>query len=177
MQNAFDALANNEDNDDSANTVATQVAASTLQSQLTVSTATNSSQRQDCLYQQMAHQQTLLHANQHQILEQLAALLFNASDGSTPSPLGFPQPTILAAGQATQVNMGFGGRGHCQQCGRNNYARHASAWYSSGSAFLLMHGCAARFTLPPLRLTLVLGISYSLRGIESKLPGPLSQIS
>ncbi len=67
--NAFGALgqtANNKD-DDSANTVATQMVALTLQSQLMVNTAANMLQRQDQLYQQLTHQQTLLHANQHQI--------------------------------------------------------------------------------------------------------------
>jgi hypothetical protein len=123
MQNAFGVLANNDNDDDSADTIATQVAAFTLQSQLTASMAANSSQHQDCLYQQMAHQQTLLHANQHQILEQLAALLLNTSDagqghrcsgGRAPAPPGFPQPTTLVAGQAMQVNTRFGGRGRGQ---------------------------------------------------------------
>jgi hypothetical protein len=65
MQNAFRALAKEDDNDDSADTVAMQVAALTLQNQSTTSTAQNTLQCQDQLYQQMAHQQTLLHANQH----------------------------------------------------------------------------------------------------------------
>jgi hypothetical protein len=84
MNNAFGAFghtANNED-DNSVETVATQVAALTLQSQLMANTVANMSQRQDQLYQHLAHQQTLLQANQHQILDQLAALSlsFNASN-------------------------------------------------------------------------------------------------
>ena len=61
----------------------------------------------------MAHQQMLLYANQHHILEQLVALLFNASEtghgrcrsgGRAPAPPGFPQPTTPAAGQAMQFD-------------------------------------------------------------------------
>jgi hypothetical protein len=97
MNNAFGALgstANDKDNN-SANTVATQVAALMLQSQLTANTAANALQRQDQLYQQLAYQQTLLHANQHQILDQLSILSFNAS----------------TAGQR-RVRRGGGGRNH-----------------------------------------------------------------
>jgi hypothetical protein len=80
MQNVFGmrAIANN--NDDSASTIVMQMAALMQQSQLTSSTAANTSQQQDNLIQNLAHQQTLLHANQHQISDQLAALTFNTSD-------------------------------------------------------------------------------------------------
>jgi hypothetical protein len=57
-----------QQDDNSAETVATQVVALTLQSQLMANTVANISQRQDQSYQHLAHQQTLLHANQHQIL-------------------------------------------------------------------------------------------------------------
>jgi hypothetical protein len=60
--------------------LATQVAVLTTQSQLTLSMAANTMQRQDQLYQHLPQQQSLLHASQHQILDQLAALMFNASD-------------------------------------------------------------------------------------------------
>jgi hypothetical protein len=52
----------------------------TLQSQLTATTAANSSQRHDQAVQALAQQNQLMHANQYQTLEQLAALSFNASD-------------------------------------------------------------------------------------------------
>jgi hypothetical protein len=79
MKHAFPALgptAGDDNDDNSADTVATQVAALTMLSQL----AANTTQRQDHLYQHLAQQQTLLHANQHQISDQLAALTFNTSD-------------------------------------------------------------------------------------------------
>jgi hypothetical protein len=73
MNIAFGALGpttgDNNDNN-STDTIATQVAALTVQSQLTASTVANTMQRQDQLYQHLAQQQTLLHANQHQFLDQ-----------------------------------------------------------------------------------------------------------
>jgi hypothetical protein len=66
MNNAFAVLGLNVgdgNDDDSADTVTTQVAALTMQSQLTASTAANTMQRQDHLYQHLAQQQILLHAN------------------------------------------------------------------------------------------------------------------
>ena len=80
QQNAFGALAANDLNDDSAETVATQMAALTYQSQLTATTATNLSQQMGQYLQTLAHQQDQLHQNQHQMMEQMAALLFNQSD-------------------------------------------------------------------------------------------------
>ncbi len=72
MNNTFTALgltAGDDDDDNSMDTVATQVAALTMQSQLTASVAVNTMQWQDHLYQHLAQQQTLLHANQHEILD------------------------------------------------------------------------------------------------------------
>ena len=78
QQNAFGALAsNNSDEEDSAETVATQMAALTYQSQLTATTATNSSQQMGQYIQTLAHQQELLYQNQHQMMEQMAALSFS----------------------------------------------------------------------------------------------------
>jgi hypothetical protein len=114
MHNAFAALgptAEDDNDENSTDTIATQVAALTMQSQLTASTAANMMQRQDHLYQHLAQQQTLLHANQHLILDQLAALTFNASDagqgqrsagsGRGCTPPAFIQPTFLAQGTET----------------------------------------------------------------------------
>jgi hypothetical protein len=60
--------------------VATQVAAWTYQSQIVVNTAANTSIRQE---QQMAHlaaQQQLMHENMHQLIVGLNAVTFNQSD-------------------------------------------------------------------------------------------------
>ena len=60
--NAFGALgpATETDNDDSVDTIATQIAAVTLQSQLTAPTAANMSQRNDQAIHHLAQQQQLL---------------------------------------------------------------------------------------------------------------------
>jgi hypothetical protein len=117
MNNAFDALGHTarNKNDNSADTVAKQAAALTLQSQLKANTAANTSQRQDQL-QHLAHQQTLLHANQHQILDQLPALSFNASN----------------AGQG-QVCRSGGGHNHAPPCLHSSLypsARHCTSLQS-----------------------------------------------
>jgi hypothetical protein len=52
----------------------------TYQSQLTATTAANSSQQMDQYVQTLAHWQEQLQKNQHQIMEQMAALLFNQSN-------------------------------------------------------------------------------------------------
>jgi len=70
QQNAFGALAANDLDDDSAETVATQMAALTYQSQLTATMATNLSQQMGQYLQTLAHQQDQLHQNQHQMMEQ-----------------------------------------------------------------------------------------------------------
>jgi CII-binding regulator of phage lambda lysogenization HflD len=75
----FGALANDDSDDNSAATVTTQMAALTCQSQLAATTDANSSQQMDQYVQTLAHQQEQLHQNQHQIIKQLAALLFNQS--------------------------------------------------------------------------------------------------
>jgi hypothetical protein len=79
QQNAFGALAGNESDDDSTDMVATQMAALTYQSQLTATTAANSSQQMSQYIQTLANQQDLIHQNQHQMMEQMAALSFNQS--------------------------------------------------------------------------------------------------
>jgi hypothetical protein len=60
QQNAFGALAANDLDDNSADTVATQMAALPYQSQHTATTATNSSQQMNQYMQTLAHQQNLL---------------------------------------------------------------------------------------------------------------------
>ena len=76
---AFGPMAETSDNE-SVDTIATQMAAAMLQSQLTATTAANSSQRHEQGLQALAQQNQLLHANQHQILERLAEISFNASN-------------------------------------------------------------------------------------------------
>ena len=96
------------------------MAAVTLQSQLTASTVANSSQRHNQVIQALAQQQHLLHANQHQILEQLAALSFNASNagrgvccGGGGGGRGSPPPPYVQAPAmpAPTYQQGYGGRG------------------------------------------------------------------
>ena len=70
QQNAFGALAANDSDDDSAETVATQMAALAYQSKLTATTAANLSQQMGQYLQTLAHQQDQLHQNQHQMMEQ-----------------------------------------------------------------------------------------------------------
>ena len=61
QQNTFGVLAGNESDEDSTDTVATQMAALTYQSQLTATTAANSSQQMSQYIQTLANQQDLLH--------------------------------------------------------------------------------------------------------------------
>ena len=97
QQNAFSALANNDSDEDSSETVATQMAALTYQNQLTATTAANSSQQMGQYIQTLAHQQDLLHQNQHQMMEQMAALLFNQRNvGRGIGRPGCDQPQPLA---------------------------------------------------------------------------------
>jgi hypothetical protein len=65
--------------DESADTVATQVAALTYQSQLAASTAANLIQRAEQQFGHLALQQNLRHENMHQIIAQVNALSFNQS--------------------------------------------------------------------------------------------------
>jgi hypothetical protein len=80
QQNAFNALATNNSDKDTADTVPTQMAALTYQSQLTAATTANVSQRMDHV-QMLAQQQEQLQQTQHQIMEQLAALTLNHGEG------------------------------------------------------------------------------------------------
>ena len=84
QQNAFGILGKTKSDDEEsiANTVATQVAALTYQSQLTQSTAINTSQRQDMQLAQLAANQEAHHATMHQLINGLNAVAFNISDAS-----------------------------------------------------------------------------------------------
>ena len=122
------------DNEDSVDTIATQ-----MQSQLTATTAANSSQRHKQGMQALAQQQQLLHANQHQILEQLAALSFNASDagqgirhgGRGGGGRGTPPPTyVQAPTMPTTYQQGYGGCGRGR--GRGRSGRSTQHQYSPG---------------------------------------------
>ena len=120
LNNAFGAFgpAAETSDDESVDTIATQMAAVTMQSQLTATTAANSSQRHEQGMQALAQQNQLLHANQHQILEQLAALTFNASDagqgirrGGRGAGRGTPPPPPYVPAVPTNYQQGYGGRG------------------------------------------------------------------
>jgi hypothetical protein len=74
QHNAFNALAADNSDEDTANTTATQMAALTYQSQLTAATAANTSERTDQYVHTLAQQQEQLQQTQHQLMVQLAAL-------------------------------------------------------------------------------------------------------
>jgi hypothetical protein len=81
QQNTFGASANNADtDDDSVKTVVTQVAALTYQSQLTASTAANSSQRKEVQLAHLASHQKLMQKNMHKLIAGLNAVNFNVID-------------------------------------------------------------------------------------------------
>jgi hypothetical protein len=81
QQNAFGALAEADSDNNTKDTVATQVTDLTYQSQVTAPTAANSSQRQEQhQYMQLALQRNMMHENLHKINVQDDALSCNASD-------------------------------------------------------------------------------------------------
>jgi hypothetical protein len=81
-QNAFGILGEtkSDDKESIANTMATQVAALTYQSQLTQSTAANTSQRHDMQMAQLAANQEAHQATMHQLIDGLNAVAFNISN-------------------------------------------------------------------------------------------------
>ncbi len=123
QQNAFNVLANDDSDEDTADTVPTQMAALTYQSQLTAAIATDASQQMDQYVQTLTQQQEQLHQTQHQIMEQLAALSLNHGNGDRgvgrkgcPHP---PPPTPFAPNQFGCHNFGNqGGQGRGRGRGR-----------------------------------------------------------
>jgi hypothetical protein len=119
------------------------MAALTYQSQHTATTAANSSQQMNQYMQTLAHQQDLLHQNQHQMMEQMAALSFNQSNAgrgirrqgrgppqppATFAPNGFPPPAPFAPNRFGRTNYGGRGgqgRGRGRGCGRGPPAFNA----------------------------------------------------
>ena len=91
----------------------------TYQSQLMATTAANLSQQMGQYIQTLAHQQYLLHQNQHQMMEQMATLSFNQSDaehGIGSQGRGQPQPPapftpngLKCGGQFAPNGFGRGG--------------------------------------------------------------------
>jgi hypothetical protein len=111
-QNAFGILGEAESDDEESikNTVATQVAALTYQSQLTQSTAANTSQRCDIQLAQLAANQDMYHATMHQLIHGLNAVAFNISDaGCSTGRFG--------GGSRGYVGRGRGGRSCRLRCG------------------------------------------------------------
>ena len=122
QQNALGALATSDsDEEDSTETVATQMAALTYQSQLMATTAANSSQQMGQYMQTLAHEQDLLHQNQHQMMDQMVALFVNQCNvgrgigrqGRGPPP----PPAPVAPNRFGRTNYGGRdrqgrGRGH-----------------------------------------------------------------
>ncbi len=81
QHNAFNALAADDSDKDTADTMATQMAALTYQSQLTAATAANASERMDQYVHTLAQQQEQLQQTQHQLMVQLAAFMLNHGEG------------------------------------------------------------------------------------------------
>jgi hypothetical protein len=103
QQNAFGILGEEDDDEDKeliTNTMATQAAALTYQSQLMQSMTANTSQHQEQQMAQIVAVQSAMHDTLHHIIAQLNALLFNASD----------------AGHGRYVGHGYNG----QRCGRSH---------------------------------------------------------
>jgi hypothetical protein len=109
-------LAEDEDDDKAsiAARVATQVAALTYQIQLTQSTATNTSQRQDQQMAQIAAVQGGTHKTLHHIIKGLNALTFNVSN----------------AGHGCYFGHGYGGQG--RGCGQMQGCGCSPPVYSNG---------------------------------------------
>jgi hypothetical protein len=81
QQNAFGALATKANtNNDSMETVVTQVAALIYQSQLTALAAADNSQCQELQLAHLASQQNMMHENMHQLIAGLKAVAFNMSN-------------------------------------------------------------------------------------------------
>jgi hypothetical protein len=133
QQNAFNALAANNSDDDTAERGTTHMAALTYQSHLTAATAANSS------LQALAQQQEQLHQTQHQIIEQLAALSINQRDAgqgigchghSPPHP-----PAPFSPNQFGRNNFGSRGR---QGRGRGSGRDRGPPAFNAGRAPPLM---------------------------------------
>jgi hypothetical protein len=129
QKNVFGALTAHDSDDDSADTVATQMAFLTYQSQLTATTATNLSQQMGQYFQTLAHQQEQLYQPQYQMMEQMTALLFNQSNngrsigrqgcGPPPPMAPFAQNGFGCNTYGGRSGQDYGGhRGQGRGCGR-----------------------------------------------------------
>jgi hypothetical protein len=146
QQNAFGALANDNSDNNSAATIATQMAALTYKSQIMANMAANLSQQMDQYIQTLAHQQEQLHQNQHQIIKQLAALSFKqsaAGQGIRRQGRGPPPQAPFAPIQFGGNN--FGSRGG-QRCRRGQGRRRGCGLpaFTAGRAPPLMTITAGR---------------------------------
>jgi hypothetical protein len=122
QQNAFGILGQNELDDNSVETVATQVAALTCQSQMTTSTTANASQRAEQQFAHLASRQNMMHKNMHQIIAQVNALSFDQSNTGRGH----------IAGTNFEGNGG-GGQGRRQHpCGAQNNASNGGQFGTSG---------------------------------------------
>jgi hypothetical protein len=106
QQNAFRALEESKDNDNDVKTVAIQVAALMYQSQLTASTAANTSVQHEQQLAHLASQQNLMHENRHQLIDGLNAVAFNISNEGCG-----------VGCYAARGNYGQGYSGRSQGCG------------------------------------------------------------
>jgi hypothetical protein len=109
QQNAFGILGETKsDNEESiTNTVATQVAALTYQSQRTQSKAANTSQRHDMQLAQLAANQEAHHTTMYQLIDSLNAIAFNIGNASG-------RIACFGGGGRGYAGRGRGGRSHMQ---------------------------------------------------------------
>jgi hypothetical protein len=127
------------------------MAALTYQSQLTANMAANLSQQMDHYIQTLTHQQEQLHQNQHQIIKQLAALLFNQRDvgqGIRRQGRGPPPQAPFAPIQFGGNNFGSHGGQGCGR-GQGRGRGHGPPAFTAGRAPPLMTIMAGRTPVFP----------------------------
>ncbi len=139
QQNAFGVLWEPESNNEVsiANTVATQVAALTHQSQLMQSMTANTSQRHDMQLAQLAANQEVHHATMHQLIDGLNAMAFNISNAGCDT-------RCFSGGGRGYIGRGHGGCSHMQGRSRDPPA-YIGGYPQSG--FPPIMGCP--FGTPP----------------------------
>jgi len=109
-QNAFGALTkddNNEDGEESiAESVSNHLAALTYQSQMTASTAATTTQRNSQQLTNIEANQQAMHSTRHEIIAQLNAVTFNASDAGRGNQAFQAQGFQQGRGQGFQQGRG-----------------------------------------------------------------------
>jgi len=141
VQNAYAALAEElEDNDDDVQTVITQMAALTTQSQLTANTAAETNASVTAAINQLT-------ANQLAMQQQFAAFtaMHNTTYQPAPAPPPMQQLTIPSFGTCQPAGLGFGGR-----CGGRGRGEHANTGKHGRTPFANFVGRGNQGGLPPI---------------------------